>query len=96
MLLVPCFQGSQGQYPDAPLEPLLIEMRLCLRRGHKWCHPKCPPRMGIIAKGRTSCFALKVCFTLGNIDSAVKHFQSSQTGAVRRSLVLCISLLTVS
>lgn len=33
---------------NAPLELLLIEMRHCLRRVHKFCHPKCPPRMGIV------------------------------------------------
>lgn len=91
MLLVPCFQGSQGHYPEAPL---LIERRLCLGRVHKCCHPKCPPRMGITERDRTSCFSLEVCLVLGNTGSAVRDFQSSQTGAVRWSLVLCISLLS--
>lgn len=45
-------------------------------------------------KGQDKLFCTRRMFGLGNTDSAVKDFESSQTGAVRWSLLLCTSLLT--
>lgn len=44
-------------------------------------------------KGQDKLFCTKSMF--GNTDNAVKDFESSQAGAVRWSLLLCTSLLTV-